>query len=57
MPPNIAYLLTPMGTTLWAATAPLITWATARRPDIDAARHRYDGEHRVEEHDAQEPGH
>jgi DNA-binding HxlR family transcriptional regulator len=41
MPPNIAYRLTPLGTSLWAATAPLITWASAHLPDIDAARRRY----------------
>lgn len=42
MPPNIAYRLTPHGETLWEAAAPLLTWATAHLPDIEAARDRFD---------------
>jgi DNA-binding HxlR family transcriptional regulator len=42
MPPNIAYRLTPMGATLWTATAPLVDWANAHLGEIDAARRIYD---------------
>jgi DNA-binding HxlR family transcriptional regulator len=42
MPPNIAYRLTPVGTTLLAATAPLLMWATEHLPGIDASRVAYD---------------
>lgn len=52
MPPNIAYRLTPMGTTLWAATAPLIAWAREHLPSIDIARIEYDERTAAEGHDA-----
>jgi DNA-binding HxlR family transcriptional regulator len=42
MPPNIAYRLTPVGTTLLAATAPLLMWAMEHLPGIDASRVAYD---------------
>jgi hypothetical protein len=54
MPPNIAYRLTPLGASLWAATAPLITWASAHLPDIDAARRRYH-QPTVEQHTTPRP--
>lgn len=42
MPPHVAYALTPMGSTLLQATAPLIDWAMQHLPVIDAARVAYD---------------
>ena len=42
MPPNVTYALTPTGTTLLPATAPLIDWSVQHLPAIDAARANYD---------------
>jgi DNA-binding HxlR family transcriptional regulator len=42
MPPHVSYELTPMGTTLREATAPLLEWSIAHLPHIDAARAEYD---------------
>ncbi|GGN80181.1 HxlR family transcriptional regulator [Streptomyces albiflavescens] len=42
MPPHVSYELTPMGSTLVAATAPLIEWSTRNLSAIDAARLEYD---------------
>jgi DNA-binding HxlR family transcriptional regulator len=42
MPPHVSYELTPMGTTLREAAAPLLAWSVAHLPDIDAARAAYD---------------
>jgi DNA-binding HxlR family transcriptional regulator len=42
MPPHVSYELTPMGTTLLQATAPLIEWSTQHLARIDAARTGYD---------------
>jgi DNA-binding HxlR family transcriptional regulator len=42
MPPNVTYQLTPLGTSLMDATAPLIDWSHRHLPQIDAARARYD---------------
>ncbi len=42
MPPHVSYQLTPMGTTLLQATAPLIEWSTQHLTRIDAARADYD---------------
>ncbi|MEV0280434.1 helix-turn-helix domain-containing protein [Streptomyces sp. NPDC050610] len=42
MPPHVSYELTPMGTTLRQATAPLLEWSTAHLVHIDAARAAYD---------------
>jgi DNA-binding HxlR family transcriptional regulator len=42
MPPHVAYQLTPMGTALLQATAPLITWSEQHLADIDSARVEYD---------------
>ena len=41
MPPNISYQLTPMGTTLLEATAPLLHWSIEHLPLIDTARADY----------------
>ena len=41
MPPNVSYQLTPMGTTLLEATAPLLEWSTRHLALIDAARAEY----------------
>jgi DNA-binding HxlR family transcriptional regulator len=49
MPPNIAYRLTPVGTTLWAATAPLLVWAMEHLPGIDASRAAYDEKQAADE--------
>jgi len=49
MPPNIAYRLTPVGTTLWAATAPLLVWAMEHLPGIDASRAAYDEKRAADE--------
>jgi DNA-binding HxlR family transcriptional regulator len=49
MPPNIAYRLTPVGTTLWAATAPLLVWAMEHLPGIDASRVAYDEKQAADE--------
>jgi len=38
-----------MGTTLWAATAPLIAWAMEHLPSIDVARMKYDERMAAEE--------
>ncbi|MFF1443566.1 winged helix-turn-helix transcriptional regulator [Streptomyces sp. NPDC058295] len=42
MPPNVSYELTPMGTSLREATAPLLEWSIAHLALIDAARAAYD---------------
>jgi DNA-binding HxlR family transcriptional regulator len=42
MPPNVSYRLTPMGTSLREATAPLLEWSIAHLALIDAARTEYD---------------
>ncbi|WP_405162616.1 helix-turn-helix transcriptional regulator [Nocardia sp. NBC_01499] len=42
MPPHVSYELTPMGTTLRGATAPLLEWSVAHLTHIDAARAEYD---------------
>lgn len=42
MPPHVSYQLTPIGTTLREAAAPLLAWSVANLPDIDAARAAYD---------------
>ncbi|MFJ8019352.1 winged helix-turn-helix transcriptional regulator [Streptomyces sp. NPDC096311] len=42
MPPHVSYELTPMGTTLVAATTPLIEWSTRNLAAIDVARLEYD---------------
>ncbi len=42
MPPHVSYELTPMGTSLRQATAPLLEWSIAHLPHIDAARAAYD---------------
>ena len=36
MPPHVSYALTPMGTALRGAAAPLPAWSDAHLPDIDA---------------------
>jgi DNA-binding HxlR family transcriptional regulator len=41
MPPNVSYQLTPMGTTLLEATAPLLRWSIEHLALIDAARADY----------------
>jgi DNA-binding HxlR family transcriptional regulator len=41
MPPNVSYQLTPMGTTLLEATAPLMDWSIRHLALIDAARAEY----------------
>ena len=40
--PNVAYRLTPLGTTLPSVSVPLIDWAIEHVEQVDAARHRYD---------------
>jgi DNA-binding HxlR family transcriptional regulator len=42
VPPRVDYALTPLGETLLETVCSLMTWAEAHRPDIDAARARYD---------------
>jgi len=42
MPPHVSYELTPLGTTLREATAPLLEWSVAHLTHIDAARATYD---------------
>ncbi|MEV8114151.1 helix-turn-helix domain-containing protein [Streptomyces xiamenensis] len=42
MPPHVSYELTPMGTTLRQATAPLLEWSALHLTRIDAARAAYD---------------
>jgi DNA-binding HxlR family transcriptional regulator len=42
MPPHVSYALTPLGTSLRAAAAPLLDWSVEHLPDIDAARAEYD---------------
>jgi DNA-binding HxlR family transcriptional regulator len=42
MPPNVSYRLTPMGTSLREATAPLLHWSIGHLALIDAARAEYD---------------
>lgn len=43
VPPRVDYALTPLGETLLETVCSLMTWAETHRPDIDAARARYDG--------------
>jgi DNA-binding HxlR family transcriptional regulator len=42
VPPRVEYTLTPLGATLMDIVTPLIAWADAHVPEIDAARARYD---------------
>lgn len=42
VPPRVDYALTPLGTSLLEAIAPLVTWTRAHRPEIVAARARFD---------------
>ena len=42
MPPHVSYALTPMGTTLREATAPLLEWSLSNLDGIHAARDAYD---------------
>ena len=42
VPPRVEYTLTPLGATLLEIVTPLIVWADAHVPEIDAARARYD---------------
>ncbi|MFI9005886.1 winged helix-turn-helix transcriptional regulator [Actinosynnema sp. NPDC053489] len=42
MPPHVSYELTLMGTTLRAATLPLLEWSTEHLALIDQARAEYD---------------
>ncbi|MER7987695.1 helix-turn-helix domain-containing protein [Streptomyces noursei] len=42
MPPHVTYELTPMGTTLYEAAAPLLKWTTEHLAHIDDARAAYD---------------
>lgn len=42
VPPRVDYALTPLGETLLETVCSLVTWAETHRPDIDAARDRYD---------------
>ncbi|MEW1683871.1 helix-turn-helix domain-containing protein [Streptomyces sp. NPDC093594] len=42
MPPHVSYELTPMGTTLREATAPLLEWSTRNLDGIESARAAYD---------------
>lgn len=42
MPPHVSYELTPLGSSLLQATAPLIDWSNEHLPELDAARARYD---------------
>ena len=42
VPPRVEYTLTPLGATLLEIVTPLIQWADAHVPAIDAARARYD---------------
>jgi len=42
MPPNVSYQLTPMGTALLEATAPMLRWGADYLPRIEAARAEYD---------------
>ncbi|ROO85270.1 HxlR family transcriptional regulator [Actinocorallia herbida] len=41
-PPRVDYALTPVGETLSAQVAGLITWAEEHRPYVAASRRRYD---------------
>lgn len=42
VPPRVEYTLAPLGATLLDIVTPLIEWADAHVPQIDAARARYD---------------
>ena len=42
VPPRVDYALTPLGETLRETVCALVLWAEDHRPDIDAARARYD---------------
>jgi DNA-binding HxlR family transcriptional regulator len=42
MPPHVAYELTPMGSTLLCATAPLVKWSSQNLAQITEARAAYD---------------
>ncbi len=42
MPPHVAYRLTPLGTTLLDAIAPLVSWSVQHLDHLDNARALYD---------------
>ena len=42
VPPRVDYALTPLGTTLLDAVAPLVSWTRAHRAEIASARDSYD---------------
>jgi DNA-binding HxlR family transcriptional regulator len=42
MPPHVTYRLTPLGTSLLTAAAPLITWSNGHLDQVVAARADYD---------------
>jgi DNA-binding HxlR family transcriptional regulator len=42
VPPKVEYALTPLGTSLLDAIAPLVAWTRTNRPAIAAARADYD---------------
>lgn len=45
IPPRVEYALTPLGETLIEPVRALSAWASAHRPEIQAARNRYDSAH------------
>jgi DNA-binding HxlR family transcriptional regulator len=48
MPPRVSYRLTPLGSGLLQAAAPLIAWSSGHLSDIAAARAAYDRDSHVE---------
>jgi DNA-binding HxlR family transcriptional regulator len=56
MPPHVSYRLTPMGTTLMAAAAPLIEWSTRHVDAIGQARTSYDTQKRAQAENPQGVG-
>ncbi|GLY04021.1 helix-turn-helix domain-containing protein [Actinoplanes sp. NBRC 101535] len=42
MPPNVSYALSPLGSEMLAAAAPLMAWSTTNLPRIQQARAGYD---------------
>jgi DNA-binding HxlR family transcriptional regulator len=42
VPPRVEYTLTPLGKTLRRAVGELVAWSVTHRPEIEAARERYD---------------
>lgn len=42
VPPRVDYALTELGRSLTGTLAMLAQWAATKRPEIEAARHRYD---------------